>query len=123
MSWSLADLYYVYTYPRHHRQQTAHEQCVLQPAGYNAIRACRLTAEQGSNTTRVRVLLWLPSFCYRTLRSVGLRVSAAVCYMHAATGIYYKDFQNVVIQYYIICVCMIQYGMLYVLQFVLAPLP
>ena len=31
---------------REHRQQTSSAGCVLQPAGYNAIHACRLPAEQ-----------------------------------------------------------------------------
>ena len=39
------------TLPRHHRQHRQHTSsagCVLQPAGYNAIHACRLPAEQGA---------------------------------------------------------------------------
>ena len=36
------------------RQHTSSAGCVLQPAGYNAIHACRPPAGEGSNTTRVR---------------------------------------------------------------------
>ena len=47
--------------------------------------------------TAVASYLIVGCFCYRTLRSVGLRVSAAVWYMHAATGFTTQVFHNVVI--------------------------
>ena len=71
---------------RDKRQHTSSRGCVLQPAGYNAIHACRQPAEQeetphACGTLCAVLLLWLPissCFCYRTLRSVGLRVCCCV---------------------------------------------
>ena len=69
------------------RQHTSSAGCVLQPAGYIAIHACRLPAEQEATPHACGSLSALyycgliainSCFCYRTLRSVGLRVSAAV---------------------------------------------
>ena len=60
-----------------------------------ASRAGRLPAEQEATPHACGSIsalyyccgfLFSGCFCYRTLRSVGLRVSAAVRYMHAATG-------------------------------------
>ena len=107
-----------------HRQHTSSAGCVLQPAGYNAIHACRLPAEQEATPHACGSLSALyycgliainSCFCYRTLRSVGLRVSAAVSYIATgtATPIFYKRRCHM---------HMIQYRMLYVFQFVLAPL-
>ena len=52
--------------PPDNRQHTSSAGCALQPAGYNAIHACRLPAEQEATLHAVRyffravLLLWLP---------------------------------------------------------------
>ena len=85
------------------RQHTSSARCVLQPAGYNALHACRLPAEQeatphacGSLSALYYCCAFLFStwFRYRTLRSVGLRVCC--CVMHAATGTPTQIFHNVI---------------------------
>ena len=69
------------------RQHTSSTVCVLQPACYNAIHACRLQTEQEATPHACGSLSALyycsdfvfnGCFCCQTLRSVGLRVSAAV---------------------------------------------
>ena len=50
--------------------------------------------------TAVAFYLVVGYFCYRILRSVGLRASAAVWYMHAVTGSTTHMFHNVVIWYH-----------------------
>ena len=88
---------------RQHRQHTSSAGCVLQPAGYNAIHACRLPAEQEATPHACGSLsalyyccgfLFSTWFRYRTLRSVGLRVCC--CVMHAATGTPTQIFHNVI---------------------------
>ena len=80
------------------RQHTSSAGCVLQPAGYNAMHAYRLPAEKdatpharGSLSALYYCDFLCSCFCYRTLRSVGLRVSAAViharCHRYCNTDI------------------------------------
>ena len=85
------------------RQHTSSARCVLQPAGYNALHACRLPAEQEATPHACGSLsalyyccgfLFSTWFRYRTLRSVGLRVCC--CVMHAATGTPTQIFHNVI---------------------------
>ena len=80
------------------RQHTSSAGCVLQPGSYNAIHTCRLPAEQEATPHACGSLsalyycgfLYNSCFCYRTLRSVGLRVSAAVWCMPAFCHRYYN---------------------------------
>ena len=91
-------LYYVLK-TRHHRQYRHHtSKCRVRPSTSWQQRYTRLppAGRAGSNTTRVRLfvravlllaaasylILVVSCSCYRTLRSVGVRVSLSVCYMY-----------------------------------------
>ena len=111
--------------------QTTDSKRAVQRACYNQLPTTLCTpvaCQQSRNQHHTRavvcprsICLWIPScFCYRTLRSVGLRISAAVWYMHAATSTITQIFHNIVIWHNM---RMIKYRMLYVFQFVLAPIP
>ena len=101
--------------PKHHRQHRQHRHhtsnagCVLQPAGYNAIHACRLPAEQEAtphacdslsalyycggflfNTSSWLLLLSAPAIC----KPACLRTCDACCHRYYSTT---QIFHNVVI--------------------------
>ena len=96
---------YIYTFPPYfqtiyvrnpdatdNKKHTSSAWCVLQPAGYNVIHDGRGSAKHEATPHACGSLSALCYCCFvsfscRIIRSVGLRVSDALWYVHAATGI------------------------------------
>ena len=70
------------------RQHTSSAGCVLQPAGYNAIHACRLPTEQeatphASDSLSALYLLWLPSCFLLSDPAICRPAGLCCCVIHA----------------------------------------
>ena len=94
--------------PKHHRQHRQHRHhtsnagCVLQPAGYNAIHACRLPAEQEATPHAcigLSALYYCCGFLFNTRSSLLLLLSdpaisgpagICCCVIHACCHSYYN---------------------------------